>query len=619
MTYLIQLTTAFLFALASTLPVRAQESFKSTVCNPDGTVTFFYRNDKATEVMVDVQFAGRKPMTRDPQTGLWTATLGPAAPDMYPYCFIADGVSVMDPLNPQYFPNEGFKNSLLEIPANSGTLPHDIKDVPHGTVEYIHYYSETLKATNNAVVYLPPRYRRNRDQHYPVFYLISGTTDTEEVYYKVGRMNYILDNLLAEGAAKEMIIVLPYGNPTKLLPPGELFNQSLQPSLQFGGDPFSKDVVNDLMPYVESHYRTINDPDHRAIGGFSRGGNQGLSIGLSNLDKFSYLCSYSSFTSTTIPDVYDNAETTNSKIHLFWLGVGTDDFLYGNARDYMALLDQKGIRSVKEFTSDKFGHTWMNAKFFLEKTMRLLFNEDASEAAMKAGKPAPAATGQEPQFTPGVMARMFPKPVISPEYAKDAVTFRFKAEKAKQVSLKTEFSDEPVPMTRGEEGIWSVTLNDHVLDTFEYYFIVDDTPVADPNNMYLSPCKGFKPSYTNSPFAPFSFASMGNIKHGAVSYNLSRQTAMYRSPSSQRPQAVIRLVPAEGMTLESWFKVGCANAIVDKLTDMGKCKPVLIVSAAESSQNRRANPDMKVETLKAADYKTWQERSDALMQLLLSL
>ena len=113
---------------------------QSTICHEDGTVTFQYKNDQAKEVMVDVQFAGRNAMKRDAQ-GLWTVTLGPAAPDMYPYCFIVDGVSVMDPENPQYFPNEGFKNSLLEIPAREGSLAHDIKNVPHGSLEYIHYYS----------------------------------------------------------------------------------------------------------------------------------------------------------------------------------------------------------------------------------------------------------------------------------------------------------------------------------------------------------------------------------------------------------------------------------------------------------------------------------------------
>ena len=331
----------------------------------DGTVTFTYQNDSARSVQVDVQFAGRHDMQRGAD-GKWTVTLGPAAPDMYPYCFIVDGISVMDPENPQYFPNEGFKNSLLEMPGD-GTLPHDIRQVPHGRMEYVHYYSKTLGCTNHAVVYLPPGYLFDQQKKYPVFYLISGTTDTEEVYYKVGRMNYILDNLLAEGAAKEMIIVLPYGNPYKLLPPQK---SGQMPQMGFGNDVFSNDLVNDLMPYVESHYRTINDRDHRAIGGFSRGGNQGLSCGLLHLDKFSYLCSYSSFTQTNLPGVYDNAADTNAKIHLFWLGIGTDDFLYGTGRDYMEFLDKKGIRSVKEFTTDKFGHTWMNAKFFLDKTSR---------------------------------------------------------------------------------------------------------------------------------------------------------------------------------------------------------------------------------------------------------
>ena len=156
--------------------------YASTTCNADGTVTFRYRNDQAKEVLVDVQFAGRHPMQRDAETGLWTVTLGPAAPDMYPYCFIVDGVSIMDPACEQYFPNEGFKNSLLEIPSRDTALPHDIKDVPHGSIDYIHYYSKSLGATNQAVVCLPPSYAQHPEKKYPVFYLISGTTDTEEVY-----------------------------------------------------------------------------------------------------------------------------------------------------------------------------------------------------------------------------------------------------------------------------------------------------------------------------------------------------------------------------------------------------------------------------------------------------
>ncbi len=580
----------------------------STVCNDDGTVTFYYTNPGAKDVQVDVQFAGRQPMTRGAD-GVWSATLGPAAPDMYPYCFVVDGVSVMDPLCPQYFPNEGFKNSLLEIPAKTGMLAHDIKDVPHGQVEYIHYYSQSLGGTNNAIVYLPPSYyKQGNVEQYPVFYLISGTTDTEEVYYKVGRMNYILDNLVAEGKAKEMIIVLPYGNPTKLLP-------TPPQGMSFGMDVFGKDLVGDLMPYVESHYRTINDSDHRAIGGFSRGGNQGLSCGLMNLDKFSYLCSYSSFTSTTLPGVYDNASETNSMIHLFWLGVGTDDFLYGTARDYMEFLDKKGIRSVKEYTHDKFGHTWMNAKYFLDITLRLLFNPEAAEEAMKNGQPALAATGNEQAFTPGVMARLFPRPIISPDFGTDGITFRMKAPEAKEVLLQTELHDKPLAMQKDEDGVWSITLTEHTTDVFKYCFLIDDTQVADPSNMYLSPDRGFKYSVCNSPANPYSLTAMGDIPHGKVCYDLNRHTATYVPPVFQEHKPVlIHLVPGSDDTLESWFKVGGADAIADKLLAEGKTKPCILSTSVDLETKWD-----EIYTLRASDYKTWPDRRKALEQLLISM
>ena len=362
------IAAAFVSVLAFGQPGggRIPVQVSSPVVNSDNTVTFNYRSATARDVKVNAQFAGTQDMHKD-ENGIWTVTLGPVEPDMYPYCFIVDGIQVMDPLNPDWFPNETFKNSIVDVRGQGEPLIHALKDVPHGSVDYVNYWSETLGVFANAIVYTPPFYDRNKKDKYPVFYLISGTTDTEEVYFKVGRMNFILDNLIAEGAAKEMIVVLPYGNPSKYYPAGQA------PRGQ--GDLFSKDLLNDLMPYVEANYRTINDRDHRAIGGFSRGGNQGLAFGLTNIDKFSYLCSYSSFTSTVLPNnVYDDPEI-NDKIKLFWLGVGTDDFLYGNAKDYMDFLDSKGINNIKEFTHDKFGHTWMNAKYFLDKSLRLLFQD----------------------------------------------------------------------------------------------------------------------------------------------------------------------------------------------------------------------------------------------------
>ncbi len=574
--------------------------YKSTVVNEDGTVTFQYRNNNAKSVSVDVQFAGKNEMKKDERTGLWSVTLGPAAADMYPYNFVVDGVSIMDPQCDQYFPNEGFKNSLLEIPGKTA-LPHDIKNVPHGSMEYVNYFSKSLNYTNNALVYLPPSYYKEPNKKYPVFYLISGTTDTEEVYYKVGRVNYILDNLIAEGKAKEMIVVLPYGNPNKLVP---FKPTDAMPATRFGNDVFSNDLVGDLMPYIESTYRTINDREHRAIGGFSRGGNQGLYNGLSNLDKFSYLCSYSSFTSTDIPNVYDNAKETNSKINLFWLGVGTDDFLYGNARDYTEFLDKKGIRSVKEYTHDKFGHTWMNAKYFLDHTLQLLFNPEASKKAMDNAQPTLAKTGKEQQFTPTVMARLFPKQIVSPEYGEKDVTFNFKAPEATAVQLESELLAEPLAMQKDADGIWSVKVSDVANTTFKYCFVVDGTKVADPNNMYLSPDKGFKYSISKA-----QIKDLGNVKHGIVTYSYGEGTAVYHSAGNAQAAPTISLIIGKNDTEESWFKVGGADDIADRLVAEGKIKSCAFYVG------ETALPGTKI--LRADDFSTWDKRSKAFEELLL--
>lgn len=608
--FLLLSTLAILSSACSKAPVvETIQEPSSTIVNPDGTVTFNYRNDHAKEVLVDVQFAGRHSMERDSVTGLWTATLGPADPDMYPYCFIVDGVSIMDPKCQQWFPNEGFKNSLLDIPGTTAPLLHAIQDVPHGNVDYITYYSNTLGCFNHAIVYTPPTYDEEKAKSYPVFYLISGTTDTEEVYYKVGRVNYILDNLIAKQQAKDMIVVMPYGNPAKIMP--------TQPDFMTAGDLFGRDLNNDLMPYIESNYRTINDSDHRAIGGFSRGGNQALANGLTLLDKFSYLCSYSSFTSTTLPAVYDNAAETNAKIHLFWLGIGTDDFLYGTSRDYLEFLDSRGIRTVKEFTTGKFGHTWMNAKYFLSRTLPLLFNPETSAQAMQQGKPAPAATGEEQPFTPEVMARLFPKQVISPEFTADGITFRIKADKAKNVKIEGEMLNEPQSLVLNNDSVWEITLSNLNPDIYCYNFIVDGTKVMDPTNMYLAPDKGFKRSIAMMPGNPYD-VNNDSIAYTPVSYKVGKNAdgkmSSYATctPKGAKDDAeIICLVAGQGDTFESWQTIGRASVILDQLIARGECKPTKLIMT--ECNEAVINADV---VIKADDYTDWQVRRKALIDAL---
>lgn len=567
----------------------------SPVVNSDNTVTFNYCNATAKDVKVDVQFAGRHDMKKG-DDGVWTLTLGPAAPDMYPYSFIVDGISIQDPLNPDWFPNEGFKNSILDIRGQE-PLIHSLQNVPHGSVDYVNYWSKTIGAFANAIVYTPPFYDQNKDKKYPVFYLISGTTDTEEVYFKVGRVNFILDNLIAQGKAQEMIVVLPYGNPSnyfKGMPKATegmsnafgSFNSSRSAIMQ---DSFSADLTGDLMPFVEANYRTINDRDHRAIGGFSRGGNQGLSNGLRNLDKFSWLCSYSSFTSTDIPQAYDDKDI-NSKIHLFWLGVGTDDFLFGNAKDYMDFLDKKGIKTVKEFTTDKFGHTWMNAKYFLSKSLPLLFQPDAK--LPKAGlEPAPEQPQKEGQrLTPEVMARTFPRGVVSPEYNADgSVTFRIQAPQAEQVMLDCQMLSERKAMEKSDDGVWSLTVKPEVPDIYPYCFIVDGMQVADAQNMYIFPNEGFKNSLADVRSSVSTVQDIQDVPHGKVSYryyhsstfDIDRPMCVYTpagyNPAGSEKLPVLYLIHGMTDTYETWFKVGRANVIMDNLIAQGKAKRMIIV------------------------------------------
>ncbi len=551
---------------------------QSPVVNKDNTVTFNYRNNTAQKVEVDVHFAGRHEMKKDDK-GVWTITLGPTTPDIYPYCFIVDGMQVMDPQNAEWFPNEGFKNSLLDMRGDFN-LPHALKNVPHGSVEYVTYWSDAARTYCKAIIYVPPTYYNGKNASYPVMYLISGTTDTEEVYFKVGKMNLILDNLIAAGKAKEMIIVLPYGNPNRIAGEGDT------PAMQF--DMFGKDFLDYLMPFVEKNYRTINDAAHRAIGGFSRGGNQALSIGLNNLDKFSHLCSYSSFTQLR-PGQLDDAKSLNGKIKLFWLGVGSDDFLYGNARDFMVELDKHNIKNMKIITSDKHGHTWMNARFFLEESLPRLFQANPYKGAnMKVTLPE---AKQDQQFTPGVMARLFPKPVVSPEYYKDgSVTFRIKAENAKEVKLDlNQLFGGQKTMTKDADGVWSITIATDRPDIYPYNFIVDGTAICDPNNMDIFPNEGFKGSLVDIRGKEPGMQDIQKVPHGTVAYRfyhsntlgIDRPMCVYTpegyNPDGSEKLPVLYLIHGMTDTYETWFKVGHANTILDNLIAQGLAKRMIVV------------------------------------------
>ena len=337
--------------------------FEPHIIHPDGRITFNHEAPDAKKVELSGQFMdGRMPMARNSR-GIWSATVKPEKADIYPYNFVVDGISVNASNNMAIFPNENFKASLLEIPDPDAL--YTVNDVPHGKVQYMMYKSEVMGEYRPVVVYTPADYEKG-NRKYPVFYLVSGTTDTEETWFKVGKVNVILDNLIAQGKAVPMIVVMPYGNVFGTTPsPTTLASAKMY-------EKFAKELTQCVMPFVEKNFRTKNDRRSRAIGGFSRGGGQSIFTVYSNFDKFSYLASYSAYLTPEIMDVYfPNIANDIRSLDLMWFGVGTSDFLYQNVLDHQAYFDEKGISYEKMFTDG--GHTWMNARTYLAETLQKFF------------------------------------------------------------------------------------------------------------------------------------------------------------------------------------------------------------------------------------------------------
>ena len=338
-------------------------SFESYIIQPGGRVTFNYNAPEASKVELSGQFMdGNRPMVRNSE-GIWSVTVRPPKADIYPYNFIVDGVAVQAQNNMNIFPNENFKASLLEMPDPEAL--YTVNDVPHGKVQYCSYHSDVLGMHRPLLVYTPPGYEKG-GKKYPVFYLVSGTTDTEETWFKVGKLNVILDNLISQGKAVPMIVVMPYGNMMGGTPaPASLAAAKMYQT-------FSDEMTGCIMPYVEKNFRTKNNPESRAIAGFSRGGGQSLYTVYSNFDKFGWLASYSAYLTPEVMDIYFPAlKTQVPQLKLMWFGVGTSDFLYQNVLDHIAYFDEKGIPYEKMFTEG--GHTWMNARTYLAETLQKFF------------------------------------------------------------------------------------------------------------------------------------------------------------------------------------------------------------------------------------------------------
>jgi enterochelin esterase family protein len=347
-------------------PRRVQDTLTSPAIGPDGNVTFQLYAPKATEVQLRSEgpapFANKALAKSD--SGVWRLTAQVPA-DLYIYWFDVDGVPVADPHNNRPRVNMSTVRSLLEVPGAASEFFAE-RAVPHGQVAAVHYQSKALGVPRRMHVYTPPGYTTS-NQRYPVLYLLHGAGDNDQSWLMAGRANFIFDNLIAAGNAKPMIVVMPAGH----TPPG----QGGAPA----ADAFARDLLGDVMPYVERNYRTLAGREQRAIAGLSMGGQQTLNIGLTNLDKFSQLGVFSSgwFGQDGAATFARNNAAVfsdpkiNDRIRLFWLATGKDDFVLPSTKAALALLDEHKIRHSYKETEG--GHTWPNWRAYLNEFAPLLF------------------------------------------------------------------------------------------------------------------------------------------------------------------------------------------------------------------------------------------------------
>lgn len=327
-------------------------------------VTFRISARQATNVRFassDIMNLGSKAQMTQNENGVWETTIGPVEPGAYRYNFVVDGVSATDPQSALVSESNTRLQSLLVVP---GSEFMDTKDVPRGAVAQITYHSKALGRFRRMHVYTPPGYEANRKK-YPIFYLLHGAQDNDDAWTSVGRAGFILDNLLAAGKVKPMVVVMPAGHTTsatRMTGMGGGGNQST--------DEFYEDFVNDIMPYAESHYRVYTDRPNRAIAGLSMGGAQSLHAGFKHLDKFAYIGVFSSgiFGNDTgpweqghLPNLTD--PKLKKGVKLIWFSTGTQDSLIRNSRSTVELLKKHGFNPV--FKESAGGHTWTNWRDYL--------------------------------------------------------------------------------------------------------------------------------------------------------------------------------------------------------------------------------------------------------------
>jgi enterochelin esterase family protein len=381
---IITVFTAVLLLCIVRIETHAQQNpLVSPEIHTDNSVTFRIYAPKAEEVQLRGTWMGFNeslPLTKG-DSGVWTVTIDPLAPELYGYGFVVDDVYTLDPINRDIIRDGTWRvENELFIRGKASDLYHR-KQGPKGTVSHVWYESPTLGLTRRMYVYTPPGYQDGQEE-YPVLYVLHGAGGDEDAWTTLGRAPIIMDNLIQQGKARPMIVVMTNGNPGQAAAytdTPDVGNQNAG-AAGMADRRFEKSLVNDVVPYIESHYRVKEGKENRAITGLSMGGLQTMNITFMNPDMFDYIgvMSMGFADMSNFGIEVDTAERDrqiralkDSDPALYWIACGKDDFLFESVTTMRNELDKADFNY--QYRESSGGHTWSNWRIYLSEFAPMLF------------------------------------------------------------------------------------------------------------------------------------------------------------------------------------------------------------------------------------------------------
>ena len=388
--------TALTVALLIGVTMFAQQALWGTapVVSPEihdnNTVTFRFKAPKAVRVQLTGDFLPVQKNAKfeapgivdlkEGQEDVWEYTTPePLKPELYSYSFIVDGLRMNDPANVYLIRDVSTLTNVFIIGGDRADF-YKVNPVPHGTVSRIWYDSPALGLERRMTVYTPAGYETS-GKHYPVLYLLHGMGGDEEAWISLGRTAQVLDNLIAQGKAKPMIVVMPNGNASQEAAPGESSRGMVPPTMQLPKtmEGSYEQAFPEIVKFIDKNYRTIKSKSGRAIAGLSMGGFHSLHISKQYPDMFNYI---GLFSAAIMPNkevsspIYENMEGKlkvqfDKNPALYWIAIGKTDFLYKANEEYRKLLDEKGYKYTY-YESDE-GHIWKNWRIYLTEFVPMLF------------------------------------------------------------------------------------------------------------------------------------------------------------------------------------------------------------------------------------------------------